>query len=56
MDLVGNIFAKNSQDQIFVTGRNDCGQLGTGDTQSLSCCLLYNISFLKKELQLINYN
>ena len=29
-------FAKNSQKQIFVTGRNDFGQLGTGDTQSLS--------------------
>ena len=36
MDLVDHFFAKNSQDQIFVTGRNDCGQLGTGDTQSLS--------------------
>ena len=33
----GNHFlAKNSQNQIFVTGANDCGQLGTGDTQSLS--------------------
>ena len=29
-------FAKNSQNQIFVTGNNDCGQLGTGDTQSVS--------------------
>ena len=27
---------KNSQNQIFVTGNNDQGQLGTGDTQSLS--------------------
>ena len=32
----GNHFlAKNSQNKIFVTGRNDYGQLGTGDTQSL---------------------
>ena len=31
-----HFFAKNSQNQIFVTGRNDCGQLGTGDTQSVS--------------------
>ena len=31
-----HFFAKNSQNQIFVTGRNDYGQLGTGDTQSLS--------------------
>ena len=29
-------FAKNSQNQIFVAGNNSCGQLGTGDTQSLS--------------------
>ena len=29
----GNQFiAKNSQNQIFVTGNNDCGQLGTGST------------------------
>ena len=28
--------AKNSQNQIFVTGNNSYGQLGTGDTQSLS--------------------
>ena len=31
-----HFIAKNSQNQIFVTGRNDYGQLGTGDTQSLS--------------------
>ena len=31
-----HFFAKNSQKQIFVTGKNDCGQLGTGDTQSIS--------------------
>ena len=31
-----HFFAKNSQNQIFVTGRNDYGQLGTGDTQSVS--------------------
>ena len=27
-----HFFAKNSQNQIFVTGKNDCGQLGTGNT------------------------
>ena len=33
----GNHFiAKNSQNQIFVTGRIDYGQLGTGDTQPFS--------------------
>ena len=31
-----HFFAKNSQNQIFVTGNNNHGQLGTGDTQSLS--------------------
>ena len=31
-----HFLAKNSQNQIFVTGDNDFGQLGTGDTQSLS--------------------
>ena len=31
-----HFFAKNSQNQIFVTGCNDHGQLGTGDTQSIS--------------------
>ena len=37
MDVVDNIFfAKNSQNQIFATGKNSKGQLGTGDTQSLS--------------------
>ena len=30
-----HFFAKNSQNQIFVTGNNDCGQLGTGDTRSV---------------------
>ena len=29
-----HFIAKNSQNQIFVTGRNDYGQLGTGNTQS----------------------
>ena len=29
-------FAKNSQNQIFVSGNNDYGQLGTKDTQSVS--------------------
>ena len=31
-----HFLAKNSQNQIFVTGNNDYGQLGTGDTQSVS--------------------
>ena len=31
-----HFLAKNSQNQIFVAGRNSNGQLGTGDTQSLS--------------------
>ena len=31
-----HFFAKNSQDQIFAIGKNDFGQLGTGDNQSVS--------------------
>ena len=31
-----HFFAKNSRNEIFVTGNNNYGQLGTGDTQSLS--------------------
>ena len=31
-----HFFVKNSQNQIFITGDNSRGQLGTGDTQSLS--------------------
>ena len=31
-----HFIAKNSQNQIFVTGNNESGQLGTGDTQSVS--------------------
>ena len=31
-----HFLAKNAQNQIFVTGRNDYGQLGTGDRQSVS--------------------
>ena len=31
-----HFLAKNSQNQIFVTGHNGSGQLGTGDTQSIS--------------------
>ena len=31
-----HFFAKNSQNQIFATGNNSHGQLGTGDYQSLS--------------------
>ena len=34
MEVVRYIFfAKNSQNKIFVSGFNDCGQLGTGDTE-----------------------
>ena len=31
-----HFIAKNSQNQIFVSGKNDFGQLGTGDTRSVS--------------------
>ena len=31
-----HFFAKNSQNQIFATGTNNCGQLGTGGTESVS--------------------
>ena len=31
-----HFFAKNSQNQIFVTGYNNFGQLGTGDTHTVS--------------------
>ena len=31
-----HFFAKNSQNQIFVSGKNYHGQLGTGDTRSIS--------------------
>ena len=31
-----HFIAKNSQNQIFITGNNRFGQLGTGDSQSLS--------------------
>ena len=31
-----HFFVKNSQNQIFVSGNNNHGQLGTGDTQSIS--------------------
>ena len=31
-----HFFAKNSQNQIFVTGNNYCGQLGAGDSKSFS--------------------
>ena len=31
-----HFFAKNSQNQIFAFGNNNCGQLGTVDTQSVS--------------------
>ena len=32
----GHFFAKNSQNQIFVNGCNDYGELGTGNNQSVS--------------------
>ena len=32
----GHFFTKNSQNQIFIAGRNDYGQLGKGDTRSVS--------------------
>ena len=31
-----HFLVKNSQNQIFVAGNNDRGQLGTGDTESVS--------------------
>ena len=31
-----HFFAKNSQNKLFATGYNDFGQLGTGDTESVS--------------------
>ena len=31
-----HFFAKTSQNQIFAAGNNDWGQLGTGDTESVS--------------------
>ena len=31
-----HLFAKNSQNQIFIIGNNDSGQLGTGDTLPVS--------------------
>ena len=38
-------FAKNSQNQIFATGRNDYGQLGTGDTQTTPICKEINSQY-----------
>ena len=35
-----HFFAKNSQNQIFVAGKNDYGQLGTGNTQRPSSILV----------------
>ena len=40
-----HFFAKNSQNQIFVTGNNNHGQLGTGDTQSLSIPKEMNLQY-----------
>ena len=40
-----HFFAKNSQNQIFVTGNNDYRQLGTGNTQSLSIPKEINLQY-----------
>ena len=42
-----HFFAKNSQNQIFASGRNDFGQLGTGDTQSVSTLKEINSQYSK---------
>ena len=40
-----HFLAKNSRNQIFVSGFNDHGQLGTGDTQSLSILKAINSQY-----------
>ena len=40
-----HFFAKNSQNQIFVTGYNDYGQFGTGNTQSVSIPKEINLQY-----------
>ena len=40
-----HFLAKNSQNQIFVTGYNSYGQLGTGDTQSVSIPIEINSEY-----------
>ena len=45
-----HFFAKNSQNQIFATGRNDCGQLGTGDNQSVSIPTEINSQYSTKNM------
>ena len=40
-----HFFAKNSQNQIFAMGNNDRGQLGTGDTQSVSIPIEINSQY-----------
>ena len=40
-----HFMAKNSQNQIFVTGNNDWGQLGTGDTQNVSIPIAINSQY-----------
>ena len=40
-----HFFAKNSQNQIFVTGNNDYGQLGTGNIQLLSIPKEINLQY-----------
>ena len=40
-----HFFAKNLQKQIFASGRNSYGQLGTGDTQSVSIPIEINLHY-----------
>ena len=40
-----HFLVKNSQNQIFVAGNNDRGQLGTGDTQSVSIPIEINSQY-----------
>ena len=40
-----HFFVKNSQSQIFFNGYNNCGQLGTGDTESISIPTEINSQF-----------
>ena len=39
-----HFLAKNSQNQIFATGNNNCGQLGTGDKDKESVSILKEIN------------
>ena len=40
-----HFFAKNSQNQIFATGYNHFGQLGTGDTESATILIEINSKY-----------